>query len=416
METRLPVYIGEDAISRLIHYCDDNNLDQFMLVADQNTYPAQGEAVERALQEHGVDVKSVVLHGEEVIANEHYLMQVFLDADRVNRVYLAVGSGTITDITRFVSHRTKASFISVPTAPSVDGFTSIGAPLVIEGRKQTFITHPPLAVFADVNTLRDAPQRMIAAGFGDLLGKYTSLADWKLGHMLWDEPYDEEIAQRSREAVQASASRAEEIGRASREGVRHLMEGLIEAGFGMLGFGSSNPASGAEHHFSHYWETRLLQENKPAILHGAKVGYATTLVAKRYEQVATLTQREVEERLEVAKLPDREQEIRQIRDVYGPISDQVIELQQPFLNMSPSAFQALKHRVLERWTDIQDIAATVPSSRQLIRWLEAVGGPTDAETLGVDERDVAVAVRYAHYFRNRLTIMKLNHLLGVLGE
>ncbi len=38
------------------------------------------------------------------------------------------------------------------------------------------------------------------------------------------------------------------------------MEGLIEAGFCMLDFGNSNPASGAEHHMSHYWEMKLLRE------------------------------------------------------------------------------------------------------------------------------------------------------------
>ena len=109
-------------------------------------------------------------------------MQVLVRADRENRTYLAVGSGTITDITRFASHRTKADFISIPTAPSVDGYTSPSASLVIERLKQTVIAQPPIAIFADLPTLCAAPRPMIAAGFGDMLGKYTSLADWQLGH------------------------------------------------------------------------------------------------------------------------------------------------------------------------------------------------------------------------------------------
>ena len=198
---------------------------------------------------------------------------------------MAIGSGTITDITRFVSHRTGAAFISMPTAPSVDGFASIGAPLIVDGVKETIICHTPTAIFADVTTLAAAPRGLIAAGFGDMLGKLTSIADWRLGQLLWDEPYDEAIAQRTLTAVQFCIDNVESIGAASPEGVRKLLEALLESGYCMLDFGSSRPASGAEHHYSHYWEMKLLNEGRPAIYHGAKVGVATALVAEQYAQL-----------------------------------------------------------------------------------------------------------------------------------
>lgn len=412
-ESELPVYIGKDAVSQLIRFCEAHHLSRFMVVADQNTYPALGEMVASRLRQGGFDVSTVVLSGAEVVADEHYLVQVLLQADREDRVYLAVGSGTITDITRFISHRTKASFISLPTAPSVDGFTSIGAPLVIAGRKRTVIAQPPIAVFADLDTLCAAPQRMIAAGFGDMLGKYTSLADWKLGHLLWGEPYSEPIAQRMRAAAQHCAQHAHEIGRASEEGVRRLMESLIESGLGMLAFGGSHPASGAEHHLSHFWEMKLLQENRPAILHGAKVGVATILVAGYYERIRQLSRQQVMERLKSATLPDRKQEIERISTAYGPIAEQIIELQAPFLNLDADTFGRLKQRVAEQWPAIQEIAATVPPPRELTELLCAAGGPTDAPSLGLSEQEVALAVQHAHYFRNRFTVMKLCYLLGI---
>ena len=80
---------------------------------------------------------------------------------------------------------------------------------------------------------------MIASGFGDMIGKFTSLADWQLGHLLWNEPYSDQIAQRVRQAVEACAAQAKEIGTASRPGIRSLMDGLIESGLGMLAAGSS---------------------------------------------------------------------------------------------------------------------------------------------------------------------------------
>ena len=211
----------------------------------------------------GWDVLTVVLQGDEIGADARSIFQVLLALDRVPRTFIGVGSGTITDVARVISHRTGAEFISLPTAASVDGFTSIGAPMVIDGAKITVNAHGPLAVFGDLPTLCAAPQPLIAAGFGDLLAKLTSIADWELGALLWDEPYDAEIARRSRAAALACAARADAVAAASEDGVRDLFEGLIESGFCMLDFGETRPASGYEHHISHFWEMKLLREGRP---------------------------------------------------------------------------------------------------------------------------------------------------------
>jgi glycerol-1-phosphate dehydrogenase [NAD(P)+] len=413
MKTKLTVVIGNDAISELIQYCERHQLNRFMLIADQNTYRVLGNALEDVLREHRFDVSTVVLTGEEVVADEPHLMQVFIRDDGAKRAYLAVGAGTITDIARFVSHRTKNSFISLPTAPSVDGFISIGAPLIISGYKQTISTHPPIAVFADLATLHSAPHRLIASGFGDMIGKYTSLADWRLGHLLWDEPYDALIEQRVRLAVQKCVNYAQEIGVDSQRGVSELMNGLVESGFCMLESGDSRPASGSEHHFSHFWEMKLLQEKRPAILHGEKVGVASSLVATLFAEIRELTRQQVAKLLDTAVMPDRESEIQLIRSGYGPIAEQVIAAQTPFLNMSQNDFDSLKRKVIDRWPEIQEIAGAVPSSQTITGLLHTAGAPVDIKALGLDAHDVALAAKYAHYSRNRFTVMKLYKLLGI---
>ena len=171
------VTIDEHAVDHLVRFCQENNRTKLFMVADQNTYAAQGKAVEAALRGAGFDLKQVVFTSAEVVADAQHVLDVLVEADRQERTFIAVGSGTLTDITRFASHRTKTSFISVPTAPSVDGFASVGAPLIIHGVKITVICHAPIAIFADIRTLANAPRAMIAAGFADMLGKYTSIAD-----------------------------------------------------------------------------------------------------------------------------------------------------------------------------------------------------------------------------------------------
>jgi len=413
MGITLPVYIGDDAVSRLVDYCQKNDIKETILVADQNTYSALGKRLGEELKDHGLDVESVVLSGDEVVADAHYILQVLVHSGRENRTYLAVGSGTITDITRFVSHRTKSSFISIPTAPSVDGFTSIGAPIVVAGLKRTFITQSPLAVFVDLPTIRDAPGRLIASGFGDMIGKYTSLADWKLGHVLWDEPYDESIAQRAREAADNCVRYADEVGSGSEEAIRTLMEGLIILGKCMLEFGSSRPASGAEHHCSHYWEMKLLWEQRPALLHGAKVGVASVLIAEDYDKIRQVTREDLIGKLRDARLPDREQEKRRIQAGFGATADEVIEAQSDFLNMSAHRFESLKQRIIEKWDEVQSIAATVPSSQALADALKRAGAETKAESLGLTDAEVKSALAYSHYLRNRFTVRKLSHLFGL---
>lgn len=406
------VVIGADAIPRLTQYCTETGRRRLLLVADENTYPALGEAVEAALRGIGCEVSAVVFRGGEVVADAHHLLRVLLASGGAGLAFVSVGSGTITDIARFVSHRTGGSFISVPTAPSVDGYTSIGAPLIVDGIKTTANAHAPLAIFADLAALCAAPRRMIAAGFGDMLGKHTSVADWRLAHLLWDLPYDEAIAQRSLRAVRACEEHAEQIAAASADGVRSLMEALIESGYCMLDFGSSLPASGSEHHFSHFWEMKFLREGRPAILHGAKVGVAAILVAGLYEQIGRISRQGAAAMLKDSRLPGREEEIQRIRSVYGPLSSDVIATQAPFLNMSELDHDRLKQKILDQWGDIQEIAGQVPGPARMTELLHAAGGPVTAAELGVTEDERVLAETMSHYLRPHFTVPKLIRVLG----
>lgn len=408
------VHIGEGALQAFLDYVKEKGFRSFHLVADANTWRALGERVAAMLRAAGCAVTAILLTGKEIIADEEQIVQVMLPAGGdAERVYLAVGSGTITDVTRFASHRMGRPFIALPTAPSVDAYTSPNAPLVIRRLKKTLPAQVPLAVFADLEALRRAPRPMIAAGFGDMLGKYTCLADWHLGALLWDEPYDAEAASQAQRALAEVVAQAEAIGALQVEGIRVLMEALCASGLAMARVGHSRPASGSEHHLSHFWEQKLLSEGRPALLHGAKVGVATVLMAGAYARLRRLSRAEVARRLETVLWPSPEEQRAEIRTAYGPLADDMIADHAAFIEMLPERAAEVRERILLHWGDIQEIATSVPAPQDLADLLEHAGGVSRAEDLGLTSEEVALAYRVAHYMRARFTVRKVEIALGL---
>ncbi len=408
-----PVVISQDALEQLVAYCRQHDYTQVQIVADANTDRAIAHRLEAMLHATGFDARKVILHGDEIIADAERVYQVMLALDGAPRILIAAGSGTITDITRFVSHRLGRPFLSTPSAPSVDGFASVGAPMLIDGVKISLPTHAPAAIFADLDVLAAAPRAMIAAGFADILGKFTSVADFRLGALVMGERYDEPIAQRTYAVAKVCEEHAAAIGQSTPESIRLLMDALVESGLCILDFGDSASASGAEHHLSHFWEMLLLREGRPAILHGAKVGVATVMIADLYAQVRALSRAEVADRLEAATLPEKAAELAAIRAAFGAEADAVARNHAPFLEMAPETFDAIKRRILDHWDEIQAIVAQVPPPAAIARLLALVGGPTTTAELGLSDAEAALALDNGHYLRNRFTVRKLARVLGL---
>jgi glycerol-1-phosphate dehydrogenase [NAD(P)+] len=411
MNNKIPITLGTDATARLVQYCQAQKLDRFLLVADGNTYTALGQRVETELRAHNWDVRTAILDGKDVLADERRIFDVLFRAHGAERVYLAVGSGTITDIVRYASFCARNPFISLPTAPSVDAYAAGGAALVMGGFKLTVPCQAPAAIFADLAVLCEAPPDMIAAGFGDILGKYTSLADWKLGALLLKEEFSPEISARSERALLDCAARAAEIGQASPAGITALMNGLIESGLCMMDFGSSRPASGAEHLLSHFWEIKLMQEGRSEELHGAKVGIGAVLIARRYETIRSLSRQEAIGRLSASVPPRLEDEITLVRATYGAVAERIVANHRPYLERLEASWPTLQQRIIQRWEQIEAIAASVPPAKNIMALLEQAGAPNEPAAIGLNEEDVQQALAFSHYMRGRFTVDTLGRML-----
>jgi glycerol-1-phosphate dehydrogenase [NAD(P)+] len=285
--------------------------------------------------------------------------------------------------------------------------------MIVDGAKVTESAHGPLAVFADLPTLCAAPRALTAAGFGDLVAKLTSVSDWEIGHLVWDEPFDAEIAGRARRAVWDCVDKLDALAASECEGLQALFDGLIESGFCMLDFGETRPASGYEHHISHFWEMLLLREGRHSVFHGAKVGVGVLASAAVYDRLRKLTPEEAAERVRRAALPDRAADEAAIRAAYGKQAASVIAAHEAMLRITQAEFDAIKERIVQRWADIAAAIAQVPAEAEIRGWIERVGGATTPAEITISPTEYAQGLEIAHFYRARFTGKKLARLLGV---
>ncbi|HXZ82289.1 MAG TPA: iron-containing alcohol dehydrogenase [Acidimicrobiales bacterium] len=269
--------IDESAIEQLGAYARARRWSRLLAVMDANTEEAVGWRVVRELSREKLGVRSFCFPERQGLladkTNVSRLEEALDGADADSLV--AVGSGVITDLTRYVTSRHGREFVSVPTAASMDGYASGIAAMEFGGMKTTVPAAPPAAIFADPVTVAAAPPDMARSGLGDLLGKATARVDWLSAHALYGEPLCAEVERRVTEPVVHAAAHVDAILERSPQAVAQLLRGLIESGVAMAMVGSSRPASGCEHHASHFWDLLASAGRRPHTPHGLQVGYAT---------------------------------------------------------------------------------------------------------------------------------------------
>lgn len=193
-------------------------------------------------------------------------------------LFIGFGGGKSIDVAKYVATHNNKLFISMPTAASHDGIASPFASLKGFNQPISIKASTPLAIIADIEVIAKAPPRLLRAGVGDLIGKLTAVKDWQLAHRLKGEYYGEYAAQLALLSAKHVLKYHELIASGSIEGVRILVEALISSGVAMCIAGSSRPASGSEHLFSHALD---LIAPKPA-LHGEQVGVGTIMMLYLY--------------------------------------------------------------------------------------------------------------------------------------
>lgn len=342
--------------------------------------------------------QTIVLPSEGLHADEVSTAEVLERMDGDTEVIFAVGSGTIHDIARFCAHQRGIRFVSFPTAASVDGFCSTVASMMWHGYKKTIPCAAPELVIADTDVVRAAPSALVRSGVGDMLAKYTALADWEIAHALTGEYFCKTIWELVHKAVTAVEDSIAGIAAGSGPAYENVMAGLILSGLAMQMIGNSRPASGAEHHISHLIEMRPAGlPSASDTLHGERTGVGAVLVSEVYHRLAALPAASVE--LRDGELFSREE----VYCFFGPA------LAQGVLRENGEDCQAAVDgaRLRAVWPQICRSISRIPPSDCLEAILKRIGARHSPEDLGLGREYLPALLRYSPLVRNRLTLMRI---------
>ena len=232
-----------------------------LIVCDTNTLDIAGNRVIEYLEAGGHPMEKVEIRG----ANIQELERVEALSDEIDFL-VGLGGGRPIDIAKQAGFNTNIPFISIPTAASHDGFGSPRASIRRDGRKTSMQAIPPIAVVADTEIISKAPKKLLGAGVGDIISNQTAVLDWKLAGQKAD--YSEYAAALSEMAAELVEKDIDKVASGKEEGVRLVVKALISSGVAMSIAGTSRPASGGEHKFSHWLDSNC---DNPA-LHGEQCG------------------------------------------------------------------------------------------------------------------------------------------------
>ena len=400
------ILIEAGAIQKLEEEMSDGMLKEYispLVICDTNTYAVTEELMEDIYDRCQV----LVLDAEGLHADNQAVAIVENNMEDDIDLILAVGAGTIHDISRFVAFRYKIPFISVPTAASVDGFVSTVAAMTWDGLKKTLPAAAPMCVYADTNIFARAPKRLNASGVSDLIGKYICLADWKIAHLLTGEYYCREIVRLEEKALKTVRSCLKDIAAGEDDACEELMYALILSGLAMQMVGNSRPASCAEHHMSHLWEMEVLNGPLDA-LHGEKVSVGTVLVLREYKRIEKAIR---EGRCHAVPYNDCDREL--LEETFGKkgLLKGIEEENEPEL------LKGLSPAVLEESLDeIADILDDLPDEEDLLHMLKKAGCKKDVRDIGLDNSVIPLSLRLSPYVRRRLSFLRASKMLEIRGE
>ena len=180
------------------------------------------------------------------------------------------------------------------------------------------------------------------------------------------------------------------------------MRALIMVGIAMAYMGNSRPASGSEHHLSHYFEVLGLLKNEPYFCHGIDVAYSTYLTAQLRQELLAID----EPAAKPFAMTEWENEIRRVYSVPGnaTAADGIIALQHKLGWITEDKMPIYR----AKWAAIRATLADSPTPEEILGMLTDVGLSMEDFYDMYSEDKIADAIRYAKDLKDRYTVLWLH--------
>ena len=391
--------IGRGALDAVPEVAARHGLgENIMLVCDDTTYVAAGQRLHTAT----MHTRPVVPHsiGRRPHASMALAEGVVGKANGMTGI-IAVGAGTVNDVSKYAAHLLGIPYISVATAASMNGYSSATASLDQLGMKLSFEAVPPRAVVADLDVIAAAPKRLARAGVGDTLCRTTVEADCLLSHVLLGTPYprhDFDLMRRHEDALLADIALLKE---SSYDYLALLMTALLDAGDAMARVGSSITASQGEHMIAHTLE--IMYRKEVDLLHGELIS------------VTTVTMNDLQNKLILSQplvrpLPRDEAYFSR---VFGrKMGAHVVSKYAPKVLNQQQVIE-INDRLAVAWTELkQQLAEVVMPTSSLMRAFMRANIPTKPQDVRVNDERYSAAVTNAYLTRNRFTFLDVAAMMG----
>ena len=390
LETR-KVVVAEKALENFEEYMQELGLTgRRTVVYDEITWKlTEGKHVKAD--------QNIILDPKGLRAEDILIENMMKDLDRPE-VIVAVGAGTIMDFGRYPAYKLGIPFVAIPTLASSDGFTANICSAIMNGQKKSTPMCAPVLVVADLDIISGAPARLIASGINDILAKYTSLADWRISHLVDGEYYCPMVADLAEHALKLMRGAADKYAATGVADHEAMTMAQMESGLTMQLMDNSRAASGAEHLMAHLVEMHPPRFENAEGIHGECVGVGTFQCIREYHKLASmkpkakpftpLTEAWVLEKFGERLAPGIMKENE--NDVLGTFPSQ---------------------NIVDHWDEIKAMLDALPSVEEMDKLYSDCGCKYLPEHIGIDPALADEMLDISAAIRNRLTLVRMKRVL-----
>lgn len=363
------------------------------LICDNATWPVAGENIVQALKSNGHKVTLLNLGSTPKASQSHanYIREHAGGCD----AFIAVGSGTINDLTKYAAHLSGKPYAICGTAPSMNGYLSANAAITVDGHKQSLAAALPCAALFDLDILDAAPDRLRRAGLGDSICRPTAQADWLLSHWLLGTKYDplpfKLLAPYENDMLAGN--------------MQALITTLLLSGIGMTLCHGSYPASQGEHLLAHYMDMRHPIATAESF-HGEHIAVTSLFMATLQQQMLALPHAP---QWVMDPVPDE----KYCLEHFGKKAGAPVWKEWKAKLEATGGREVLNKRLADNWQEIRgDVSRVCIPVAKMISSLEAAHAPQRVQQIGWTKEQFTEAAHHAHLIRNRFTFLDL----GVLAK